>query len=221
MKYREAKQTFSFVRKKLDEEFVSKEFFSSIMLTGALKGIMNVENKYDLPFSDLEYNQLAFSIALGGQRYFLDHLAKEKFFIRTAKKLRNFVFGFFMPFVEFFLIFYHYGRHIGGRFKVMFSKDWSKRAGGYLGSKFVEIQKGLNSLLLADEPHEELDEQTKQEAKQSLGMLWKALLFLFKVILALPLSLFYFVKLFYQLIENIWKRRKPEEIKSLELLQLR
>ncbi len=211
MKYREAKQTFGFVRKKLDGQFVSKEFFSSIMLTGALKGIMKVENKYNLPFSDLEYNQLAFSIALGGQRYFLDHLAKEKFFIRTVKKLRNMFVGIFVPFVEFFLIFYHFGGHIGSQFKLMFAKNWTKRAGVYLGSKFIEIQKGLNSLILADEPHEELDEATKAEAKQSLGMLWKALLFLFKVILALPLSLYYFVKLFYQLIANIWKKRKPED----------
>ncbi|MHA1217250.1 MAG: hypothetical protein ACTSO5_01040 [Candidatus Heimdallarchaeaceae archaeon] len=211
MKYREAKQTFSFVRKKLDEQFVSKEFFSSILLIGSLKGIMKVEEKYNLPFSDIEYNQLAFSIALGGQRYFLDHLSKDKFFKRSIKKSRNMVVGFFMPFVEFFLIFYHYGKHIGSQFKMMFSKNWTKRSAAYLGSKFIEVQKGLNSLLLADEPHEELDEATKAEAKESLGMLWKLLLFVFKVILALPLSLYYFAKLFYQLVSNIWRKRKPEE----------
>jgi hypothetical protein len=211
MKYREAKQTFSFVRKKLDEQFVSKEFFSSILLIGSLKGIIKVEEKYNLPFSDFEYNQLAFSIALGGQRYFLDHLSKEKFFKRVLKKSRNMVVGFFMPFVEFFLIFYHYGKHIGNQLKMVFSKNWTKRSAVYLGSKFIEIQKGLNSLLLADEPHEELDEATKAEAKESLGMLWKILLFIFKVILALPLSLYYFAKLFYQLVSNIWRKRKPEE----------
>lgn len=211
MKYKEAKQTFNFVRRKLDEQFVSKEFFSSILLNGALKGIMKVEEKYDLPFSDLEYNQLAFSIALGGRRYFLDHLSKEKFIKRIAKKTRNMVIGIFIPFFEFFLIFYHYGKHIGNRFKMMFSKNWTKRSAVYLGSKFIEIQKGLNSLLLADEPHEELDEATKAEAKESLGMLWKVLLFIFKVILALPLSLYYFAKLFYQLVSNIWRKRKPEE----------
>jgi len=211
MKYREAKQTFSFVRKKLDAQFVSKEFFSSILLIGALKGIMKVEEKYNLPFSDFEYNQLAFSIALGGQRYFLDHLSKENLFKRALKKSRNMVVGFFMPFVEFFLIFYHYGKHIGNQLKMMFSKNWTKRSAVYLGSKFIEIQKGLNSLLLADEPHEELDKAAKAEAKESLGMLWKVLLFIFKVILALPLSLYYFAKLFYQLVSNIWRKRKPEE----------
>jgi hypothetical protein len=211
MSYKEAMQTLVFVTNKLKEEFVSDSFFKSILLNGALKGIIKVEEKYDLQMKDLEYNQLAFSIALGGSRYILDHFGKEKFFKRVWIKLRNVSFGFVAPFVEFSLIFYSYGKHIGNRFKIMFAKNWTKRAGNYLGSKFIEIQKGLNSLLLADEPHEELDEQEKEEAKKSLGMIWKLFLFLFKVILALPLSLFYFAKLFYLLIANIWKKRKPED----------
>ena len=211
MSYREAKQTLVFVTNKLKEEFVSEVFFKSILLNGALKGIMKVEDRYNMPLTDIEYNQLAFSIALGGNRYILDHFGKEKFFKRMWRILRNFFFGFFVPFVEFGLIFYSYGKHIGARFKSMFSKNWTKRAGSYLGSKFIEIQKGLNSLLLADEPHEELDEKEKQEAKKSLGMIWKLFLFLFKVILALPLSLYYFAKLFYLFIRNLVRKRKPEE----------
>ncbi len=211
MSYKEAKQTLVFVTDKLRDEFVSQDFFKSILLNGALKGIIKVEDRYDMPISDREYNQLAFSIALGGNRYIIDHFAKEKFFKRTWIKLRNASFGFIVPFVEFAMIFYSYGKHIGGRFKLMFSQNWTKRAGNYLGSKFIEIQKGLNSFLLADEPNEELNEQTKADAKQSLSMIWKVFLFLFKVILALPLSLYYFSKLLYLLIANIWKKRKPED----------
>lgn len=211
MSYKEAKQTLVFITNKLSEEFVSDDFFKSILLNGALKGIIKVEERYKTHISDLEYNQLAFSIALGGHRYILDHFAKEKFIKRFLRKLRNFSFGFVVPFVEFGMIFYSYGKHIVNSFRFMFAKNWTKRAGSYLGSKFIEIQKGLNSLLLADEPHEELDKQTKQEAKQSLNMIGKIFLFLFKVILALPLSLFYFAKLLYLLIANIWKKRKPED----------
>ncbi|MHA1200285.1 MAG: hypothetical protein ACTSQF_13245 [Candidatus Heimdallarchaeaceae archaeon] len=211
MSYREAKQTLVFVTNKLKEEFISEDFFKSILLNGALKGIIKVEDRYDMPISDLEYNQLAFSIALGANRYILDHFAKEKFFKRIAIKLRNVSFGFVVPFLELGLIFYSYGKHIGGRFKLMFSENWTKRTGSYLGTKFIEIQKGLNSFLLADEPDEELDETAKAEAKESLNMILKVFLFLFKVILALPLSLYYFAKLFYMLISNIWKKRKPED----------
>ncbi len=211
MSYKEAKDTLVFVTDKLKDEFVSKPFFNSILLNGALKGIIKVEERYDMPISDLEYNQLAFSIALGGNRFILDHFGKDKFFKRMAIKLRNVSYGFIVPFVEFALIFYSYGKHIVNRFKLMFSRNWTKRSGNYLGSKFIEIQKGLNSLLLADEPHEELDETAKAEAKESLNMILKIFLFLFKVILALPLSLYYFSKLFYLLISNIWKKRKPED----------
>lgn len=61
--YKDAKNTFVFITNKLNEDFVSKTFYDSILLTGALKGIINTEKKYDLQMDDLEYSKLAFALA--------------------------------------------------------------------------------------------------------------------------------------------------------------
>jgi len=175
-----------------------------------LKGVMSVESKYEMPLSDLEYSQIAFSLALGAQRYIIDHFARPKFFARLKIKLRNILYGFAVPFIEFFDIFISYGKHIGRNFKENFSKGWTKRAGKFISSRFKEIQTGLFKIVFSEEEKIETEETSKKEVKETFGMLWKTFLFLFKVILALPLSLFYMLKLFYQLFIGIWEFRKPE-----------
>ena len=202
LSYREAKQTFDFVTVKLKDIFVSKPFYSSILLTGAMKGVMAVENRYDMPMSDIEYNQLAFSLALGAQRYILDHFAKPKFKRSLRIKLRNLSYGLVVPYIELFDAF-------------IFAKGWGKRAGLFLGTRFAEIQKGLFSILLEeDEKKDKKEKQNLAEAKEVLKMLWKAFLFLFKVILALPLSVWYMLKLFFQIFVSIWKYNQPEAKKK-------
>ena len=215
LSYKEAKQTFDFVTVKLKDKFVSKPFYSSILLTGALKGVMAVETRYDMPMSDIEYNQLAFSLALGAQRYILDHFAKPKFKQRLRIKLRNLSYGLVVPYLELFGAFISYGKHIGNHVKRRFARGWGKRAGVFLGTRFAEIQKGLFSILLEeDEKKDKKEKQNLAEAKEVLKMLWKAFLFLFKVILALPLSIWYMLKLFFQLFVSIWKYGQPEAKKK-------
>ncbi len=213
--YKEAKQTFDFVTVKLQDKFITKPFYSSILLTGALKGVMAVENKYEMPMSDMEYNQLAFSLALGAQRYIIDHFAKPRFRRGLRIKLRNLSYGLIVPYIELFDAFVSYGKHIGSYSKRRFSKGWSKRAGKFLGTRFAEIQKGLFSILLEeDETKDKKEKQNLAEAKEVLKMVWKAFLFLFKVILALPLSIYYMLKLFFQFFVSIWRFNQPEAKKK-------
>ena len=215
LSYKEAKQTFDFVTVKLKDKFITKPFYSSILLTGALKGVMAVENKYEMPMGDLEYNQLAFSLALGAQRYIIDHFAKPRFRRSLRIKLRNLSYGLVVPYIELFNVFVSYGKHIGSYTKQRFSKGWTKRAGRFLGTRFAEIQRGLFSILLEEkETQDKKERQNLAEAKEVFKMIWKAFLFLFKVILALPLSIYYMLKLFFQLFVNIWKFNQPEAKKK-------
>ncbi len=206
LEYKEAKQTLAFVTSKLSDKFVSKPFYSSILLTGALKGVLAVENKYEMPMSDLEYNQLAFTLALGAQRYLIDHHAKPRFRRRLRTKLKNLSYGFVVVFVELYNVFVSYGKHIFGNFKTNFSKGWYKRTAIFIGSRFAEIQKTLFAFVFpGDEVKQKEEKKARDQAKQTLKMLWKAFLFLFKVILALPMSLWYFAKLFSLIFIGIGK----------------
>jgi len=216
MSYKEAKEMLDFVTIKLKEKFISEEFYSSILLNGALKGVWIIENRYDMPMSDLEYNQLAFSLALGGQRYIIDHFARPKLTKRIKITLKNLSYGFVIPFWEFIKVFYSYIIHIGSHIKSNFSKGWTKRTAVFFGSRFAEIQKGLFSVLFSSEERKKKkqEEVTKLEAKEVLNMLGKAIFFLFKIILALPLSLYYMIKFFVQLFFGVRKLWKPETKKK-------
>ncbi|MHA1259681.1 MAG: hypothetical protein ACTSRO_08610 [Candidatus Heimdallarchaeaceae archaeon] len=207
--YREAKKALAFTTAKLRDQFISKEFFSSILLTGALKGVINVETKYNNQLEDLEYNQLAFSLALGAQRYMLDHFDKPKFSIRLKKVIKSSLVGFFVPLIELLDVFISYGKHIGSSFKENFRRGWTRAATNFVVTKFKESQLGIYNLLLKKGNEEKL-EQEVSETKKSLNMLLKALLFLFKIILALPLSLYYFFKFIFQIFVGIWRFTKPE-----------
>ncbi|MCG3215496.1 MAG: hypothetical protein KAS63_02185 [Candidatus Heimdallarchaeota archaeon] len=220
--YKEAKQTLEFVTSKLSDKFVSKPFYSSILLTGALKGVLAVENRYKMPLSDLEYNQLAFTLALGAQRYLIDHHAKPRFRKRLRFKLKNLSYGLVVVFVELYNVIINYAKHIWSNFRTNFSRGWSKRAAIFFGSRFTEIQKTLFSFVFPGDEIEDIEEKKQRnEAIQTLKMLWKAFLFLFKVILALPMSLYYFAKLFSLIFINIAKfcLYHISRIKSLKRFQ--
>ncbi|MCG3222988.1 MAG: hypothetical protein H7647_00870, partial [Candidatus Heimdallarchaeota archaeon] len=67
MSEREAKESLKLILKKIEEGYLSHDLFSSVMITGALKGIAQQEEKYDQIISDVEYNKLAIALALGAQ----------------------------------------------------------------------------------------------------------------------------------------------------------
>ncbi|MHA1202284.1 MAG: hypothetical protein ACTSQ4_07165 [Candidatus Heimdallarchaeaceae archaeon] len=211
LKYKDAKNTFVFITNKLKEDFVSKTFYDSILLTGALKGVINTETKYGLQMDDLEYSKLSFALALGTQRYILDHFSQNKFSVRLKTKIRNVLFGFIVPAVELTSIFISYFKHIGNSFKMNFSKGWSKRFLRFFYERFREIQTGLRVKAYEDKDEEE--KKIEKGKKKPRNIFIVGLFFILQVILALPLSLFYFAKLFYLIFREVFRKKKPEEVK--------
>ncbi len=212
MTKQEAKQTLQFVTNKLQDKFVSRHFYSSILITGALKGIMQAEQTSGHELSDLDYNQIAYSLALGAQRYILDHFSKRSFFKRWILRIRNFGIGLFVPFYELITILISYVKHVSTHNKSIFSKNWTQRVKYFFNTRFKEIQQRLRDRYVHAE--REIDDESKQIARETFKMVGKSFLFIAKVVLALPLSLYYITKTFYTLIALIWRKRKPEERKK-------
>ncbi|MCK5304880.1 MAG: hypothetical protein KAJ72_06500, partial [Candidatus Heimdallarchaeota archaeon] len=212
LNYKDAKNTFIFITNKLKEDFVSKTFYDSILLTGALKGVINTETKYGLQMDDLEYSKLSFALALGTQRFILDHFSQNKFRERFKTKIRNVLFGFIVPVVELTSIFISYFKHIGNSFKMNFSKGWSKKFVRFFYERFREIQTGLRIKAYEDKDEDETDFEEGKEKPRNIFI--TGLFFILQVILALPLSLFYFAKLFYLIFREIFRKKKPEAVKK-------
>ncbi len=210
LSYKDAKNTFVFITKKLEEDFVSKTFYDSILLTGALKGVINTEKKYDLQMDDLEYSKLSFALALGTQRYILDHFSQNKLSVRFKTKIKNVLFGFVVPVVELSSIFISYFKHIGNSFKMNFSNGWSNKFVRFFYERFREIQTGLRVKVYEEKDEEETEHEKEKEKSRNIFI--AGLFFILQVILALPLSLFYFAKLFYLIFREIFRKKKLEEV---------
>ncbi|MHA1551493.1 MAG: hypothetical protein ACTSQC_06075 [Candidatus Heimdallarchaeaceae archaeon] len=208
--YKDARNTFVFITNKLKDDFVSKTFYDSILLTGALKGIINTEKKHTYQMSDLEYSKLAFALAIGTQRYILDHFSKNKLKVRLKTKIKNFLFGFIVPAVELSSIFVSYFKHIGNSIKMNFAKGWSTRFVKFFYERFQEIQTGLRVKVYEDKDEEETELEKGKEKSRNFFI--SGLLFLLQVVLALPLSLYFFAKLFYLMFREIFRKKKPEEV---------
>ncbi len=211
LSYKDAKNTFVFITKKLEDDFVSKTFYDSILLTGALKGVINTETKYELKLNDLEYSKLVFALALGTQRFILDHFSQNKFSTRFKTKIKNVLFGFIVPVVELTSVFISYFKHIGSSFKMNFSKGWHNKFVRFFYERFREIQTGLRVKVYEDKDEEETEFEEGKEKPRNIFI--TGLFFILQVILALPLSLFFFAKLFYLIFREIFRKKKSEEVK--------
>ena len=127
-------------------------------------------------------------------------------------RIRNFGIGLFVPFYELIIILISYVKHVSTHNKSIFSKNWTQRVKFFFNTRFKEIQQRLRDRYIHAE--REIDAESKQIARETFKMVGKSFLFLAKVILALPLSLYYILKTFYTLIALIWRKRKPEERKK-------
>ncbi len=94
---KEARQSLNLIVDKVAEEYLSHDLYSSLMITGALKGIAKQEEKYKQIMSDIEYNKLAIALALGAQQYLKDRFKDTPKKMIILKMFRNFFVGVFMP----------------------------------------------------------------------------------------------------------------------------
>jgi len=213
--YKEAKETFAFITVKLKERFVSENFYKSILLTGALKGVSNTELKYNFQLSDVEYNQLAFALAIGAQRFIIDHYSIYKFKQKTRYFIGNFLFGFIVPLIELVDIIVSYGQYIVNRLRFYFAKGWIKHFFKFFSIRFKEIQNGLCLKVFEESKEEEkADANSEEVKKKSINIIKSFLIFFLQVLLALPLSLFFTAKSLLQALKEVLRKRIPEKKKK-------
>ena len=93
-----------------------------------------------------------------------------------------------------------------------FSKGWSKKFVRFFYERFREIQTGLRIKAYEDKDEDETDFEEGKEKPRNIFI--TGLFFILQVILALPLSLFYFAKLFYLIFREIFRKKKPEAVKK-------
>ncbi|MHA1303953.1 MAG: hypothetical protein ACTSQE_14130 [Candidatus Heimdallarchaeaceae archaeon] len=214
MTYKEAKKTLFFVASKLKDKFISDEFYQSILLTGALRGICNLESKYEQTLSDVELNQLAFSLALGGQKYIIDTFEKQKFGLIVLIKLRNLILTLLAPILVIFDILIDYLKHIKRETTFFLERSKGTSLLDYIKSRFKEMRTELlKKLTSSDDEEKEKSVVDGAKRKNLIKMIYKFGKLIAQIILALPLSLYYIIRAMVSIFNiSKWKKKTKEEI---------
>ncbi|MHA1260090.1 MAG: hypothetical protein ACTSRO_10700 [Candidatus Heimdallarchaeaceae archaeon] len=195
-----AEKSFKFIIKKLEEGYLSHDLFSSVMITGALKGIADQEKKYKQYMSDLEYNKLAISLALGSQQYIKDRFSPKKWYERIGKMLFISIIAPFLPYYVLIRAIYFYFRHIiVTTIKSIISIKY-KEISTTLISTYENVKKMGRKLNFS----KDLELDMKRYSKNMMKIL-------FKLILLVPLLFWSFFKAIYQVFSGIWTRASEEE----------
>ncbi len=215
MSVNEARKTLQFIAMKIMEGYTSKDLYFSVMLTGALKSIAKLEQKYKQYLSDMEYNTTALSLTLGAQQYILDMFIPKSTGNKILKAIVDSIIALFLPYLVLILIIARYFKHIGeetGKAIVRMKK--TKRP---LATRYKEINSTLCGSIkkLGQKNNEkgknsETNKPTKK-AKDSHPFLKKLGKFFLKVILLVPLLFWSFIKTIYIRIKKLWEVQSPEK----------
>ncbi len=211
MNEKEAKKSFELIIKKLEEEFLSYDLYSSVVITGALKGIAKQEKKYKQLMSDIEYNKLAISLALGAQQYIKDKYSPIPWYKKFSRNLFTSLIAPFVPSVVLIQAIISYFIHV---FVTIFKTIFSFRIlkiGRFVSQRFGEISNTFSTTYIS------VKKRGKElNLKQDFGLDLKKLSIragkvLLKLILFIPLLLWSFFKSIYNIIKRIWTRVSEEE----------
>ncbi len=143
MSEREAKESLKLILRKIEEGYLSHDLFSSVMITGALKGIAQQEEKYEQIISDVEYNKLAIALALGAQQYLKDKFTSDLWYNRYGKKLSYLFIAPLMPLFTLIIAIFNYIKHILIRIGKVFVDLGRFRPGSFFKNRFLEIYANL------------------------------------------------------------------------------
>ena len=208
----EAEEVFYALNRKRKAEGLKEETIKSVLITGALKGINQQEEKYNQIMADIESNKLAISLALGTEQYLEDIYRPLPKFVVILKAIGVSLLAILMPFLLIILAVLLYIKHLLFTLvKTIFSKG-TFRIHKYIGKRYSEIKENLI----------ETYQSVKQKGKEfsfkedmnfsfkkfflSFGKLFlKFLLFLIKLVTLWP-----FWKSLYVRIIKLIQRRKPE-----------
>ncbi|MBY9001554.1 MAG: hypothetical protein KGD64_11595 [Candidatus Heimdallarchaeota archaeon] len=208
---REAKVSLRLILKKIEEGYLSHDLFSSVMITGALKGIAQQEDKYDQIIADVEYNKLAISLALGAQQYLKDKFSSEPWYKRYGKKIGNTLIAPFMPIFTLVMAIYSYIKHL----IIMIGKvlvDLGKlKVGSFFKHRYLEI-----FATLSDTYVNVANKGNKMNFKKDLDVDFKKIFkkigkFLLKVLLFIPLLVWSLLKSLYNMGKSLLTRRSESE----------
>lgn len=211
MSEKEATESLQLILRKIEEGYLSHDLFSSVMITGALKGIAQQEEKYDQIISDVEYNKLAIALALGAQQYLKDKFTTEPWYKKYGKKLAYLFIAPLMPIFTLIIAIYNYIKHI----IIMVGKaivDLGKfRPGSFFKQRFFEIFSTLSDAYLTVAKR-----GRKLNYKKDLDVDFKKIFqklgkFLLKILLFIPLLIWSLLKSIYNIGKRIVTRRSEQE----------
>ncbi|MHA1415928.1 MAG: hypothetical protein ACTSRR_06660 [Candidatus Heimdallarchaeaceae archaeon] len=209
MSVKEAKKTIQLIAKKAVEGFTSKDLYFSIMITGALKGIAELEEKYRQFMSDIEYTSTALSLSLGAQQYIIDTFTEKPFYKKLLKVLVDSFIALFLPYIMLLVVIFKYFKHVVGQTirNIVSIKDLKKKK--IFRNKVKEIKETLYSSY-----HSIGDSKfsLKETFDIDFGEFFKKLgKFFVKVLLLVPLLFWSLIKAIYIRIQKLLRRRTEEE----------
>jgi len=208
----EAEEAFYTLNRKRKKEGLKEETIKSILITGALKGIEQQEEKYNQIMEDIESNKLAISLALGAEQYLEDIYRPLPKFVVILKAIGVSILAILMPFLLIILAVLLYIKHLLFTLvKTIFSKG-TIQIHKYIGKRYSEIKENLIETYQSVKQKgkefsfkEDLDFSFKKFFLAFGKFLLKFLLFLIKLVTLLP-----FWKSLYVRIVKLIQRRKPE-----------
>ncbi len=211
MSEREAKESLKLILRKIEEGYLSHDLFSSVMITGALKGIAQQEEKYEQIISDVEYNKLAIALALGAQQYLKDKFSSDSWYTKYGKKLAYFFIAPLMPLFTLIIAIYNYIKHIIIRIGKVFVDLGKFRPGSFFKNRLLEIYATLSDTYLNVSKR-----GRKLNFKKDLDVDFKKIFqkigkFLLKALLFIPLLIWSLLKSIYNIGKRIVTRRSEQE----------
>lgn len=211
MEYNDAKKFFGIIVEKYKSGYISENFFNSLLISGSLKAMWEIledENYKDI-LNELEFNQLSFVLALGSQKYILDMFEKKSKLEKIKQFFMNLLYGLTIPIIEIIKSIIAYLIHIKTQILGLFSRGFIKRGFLYTKNRYKEVK--ANLILRTQSQDELIKEEKEKEKKQLLMGLLGILKLIFKIILIIPLSLFYIAKTIFNILTYLFTRNKDEE----------
>lgn len=209
MPKKEAKGSLEYITRKAQEEFISQDLFSSVIITGALKGIAQQEEKYKQLLPDLEYNIIAVSLALGAQQYIKDQYKPREWYKLFINSIYVSIIALFVPFFILFSAIFKYIKHVFISTIKAFYSLTKIRSNKFISMRYQEIR-----ITLADTYKKVTSKGLRFKFRRDLNInfssFWKGLvkLFLFLISFLLFIPLF---KSIYNRLRRLWKEITPEE----------
>ncbi len=211
MSVEEVGKAFSLILKKIDEGYLTDDLFSSVLITGALKGINDQQKKYKQLLDDIEYNKLAISLALGARQYLKDQFAKKPWYKKIGKKILISLIAPFMPLAVIILAFYNYFKHIIlSTLKAIIALG-TTRVGRFISRRFLEIRDTIITTFdTVSSMGKEFSfkEDLNIDFNKALKITGKII---FRLIFFVPVLLYSLYKTIRRLFYRIFKRRSEEE----------